>query len=352
MNIYIRSAASISAQNTLNNPDFLTEPITYSGTHLPVIAPDYKQYVDPKLIRRMSHVIKMGVAAAQQCLNNAQVKMPGAIVTGTALGCIEDTYVFLDRIIEMEEEMLPPTAFIQSTHNTVGAQVALMLKCHAYNNTFVHKGVSFESALLDAVLLLREGEADNILVGGIDEMTKESHTVLKRLGLFRRGEVINSTLYETVATGTIGGEGASFVLLTDKPSSENMAQLRALKTVFKSKISIADIISDFLGNEGLNEQDIDVVITGRNGDVRNDGVYDFIPGIFQHSTIVNYKHLAGEYATVSGFGLWLGANIIKQGVVPKVTVQQKGKVELKPKNLLIYNHYQNTYHSLLLLSAC
>lgn len=352
MNIYIRSAASVSAQNTLDNQEFLTDTITYSGTHLPVIAPDYKQYIDPKLIRRMSHVIKMGVAAAQQCLNNAQVQMPSAIVTGTALGCIEDTYVFLDRIIEMEEEMLPPTAFIQSTHNTVGAQVALMLKCHAYNNTFVHKGVSFENALLDAVLLLNEGDADNVLVGGIDEMTNESHTVLKRLGLFRRGEVSNDTLYETTGKGTIGGEGASFVLLTDKSSSENMAQLRSLKTIFKPNAPIAGLINDFLTNEGLSKEDIDVVITGRNGDVHNDAVYDFIPGIFPDSTIANYKHLTGEYATVSGFALWLGANMIKRGEVPEVTLQQKGKVEIKPKNLLIYNHYQNTYHSFLLLSAC
>jgi 3-oxoacyl-[acyl-carrier-protein] synthase II len=131
MSIYIRSAASVSAQNTLGNNGFLTDIVQYTGTRLPAIEPDYKQYIDPKQIRRMSHVIKMGVAAAQECLSNAQVEMPGAIVTGTAFGCLEDTYTFLGRIIEMDEEMLPPTAFIQSTHNTVGAQVALMLKCHA-----------------------------------------------------------------------------------------------------------------------------------------------------------------------------------------------------------------------------
>ncbi len=47
--------------------------------------------------------------------------MPGAIITGTALGCLEDTVTFLTRMIELNEELLPPTAFIQSTHNTVAA---------------------------------------------------------------------------------------------------------------------------------------------------------------------------------------------------------------------------------------
>ncbi|PJJ79558.1 beta-ketoacyl synthase chain length factor [Mucilaginibacter auburnensis] len=352
MSIYIRSAASVSAQNTLDNTQFLANPMEYTGTRVPVVDPDYKQYIDPKLIRRMSHVIKMGVAAAQQCLNNAQLQMPGAIVTGTALGCLEDTYVFLSRIIEMEEEMLPPTAFIQSTHNTVGAQVALMLKCHAYNNTFVHKGVSFENALLDAILLLKEGEANDILVGGIDELTDASYIVLERLGLYRRKPVNNLDLFRTTAKGSIGGEGASFVLLSDEASLENLARLVALKTLFKPQVQISNMINDFLDEQGLTTNEVDVVITGRNGDIRNDAVYDVIPAMFENSDIANYKHLTGEYSTASAFSMWLGANIVKRGEVPIATVQQKGKASTPPKNVLIYNHYQNIYHSLLLLSAC
>ncbi|WP_295672257.1 beta-ketoacyl synthase chain length factor, partial [uncultured Mucilaginibacter sp.] len=186
MSVFIRSAACISPQNTFDNESFLTEAVEYYGTRLKVLAPDYKAFVDPKSLRRMSHVIKMGVAAAMDCLKNGGVDMPGAIITGTAYGCLEDTVTFLSRIIEQEEEMLPPTAFIQSTHNTVGAQIALLLKCHGYNNTFVHKGISFESALLDAMMLLKENEADNILVGGTDEMTDTSFAILSRLGLYKR----------------------------------------------------------------------------------------------------------------------------------------------------------------------
>jgi 3-oxoacyl-[acyl-carrier-protein] synthase II len=348
MKIYIRSSSCISAQKTFGNEDFLTDIIEYSGTRLKAIEPDYKEYIDPKLIRRMSHIVKMGVAAAKDCLEQGEVEMPGAIITGTALGCLEDTVTFLTRIVEMGEEMLPPTAFIQSTHNTVAAQIALMLKCHAYNNTFVHKGISFESALLDALMLLKEQEADNVLVGGTEEMVDVSFTILTRLGTYKRWPLSNLELFSTVSSGTIGGEGAVFFLLTDKSSTDNLAELAAIKTLYKPK-DIEAGITAFLAENSLKIDDIDLVITGRNGDTRNDEVYKQL-SLFRNVSTANYKHLCGEYPTSSSFALWLGANILKKGIVPDAVVEKKTK-DKSPKKILIYNHYQNKYHSLMLISA-
>ncbi len=93
--------------------------------------------------RRMSRIIKMGVCAAMKCLQDAEIKNPDAIITGTGMGCIEDTGKFLSSYIENEEKLLNPTPFIQSTHNTVGAAIALMLKCHNYNNTLWSQGIFF-----------------------------------------------------------------------------------------------------------------------------------------------------------------------------------------------------------------
>src|SRR5665213_1931251 len=233
MKQYIRSSACISPQKTFSQVNFLTEVIEYNGTRLRAIEPDYTEFIDPKLIRRMSHIIKMGLAASQECLNEGNTNMPGAIITGTAYGSLGDTVSFLTRLIELNEEMLPPTAFIQSTHNTVAAQIALMLKCHQYNNTFVHKGISFESALLDAIMLLKENEADNILVGGTDEMSDASFTILSRLGLYKRWPVSNLSLFTTHSKGTISGEGSVFFLLTDKPSADNLAKLCGVQTFYK-----------------------------------------------------------------------------------------------------------------------
>lgn len=350
MKTYIRSSSCISPQKTFRNEDFLTDIVAYSGTRLSSIEPDYKEFIDPKLIRRMSHVIKMGVASAKDCLNQAKIEMPGAIITGTALGCLEDTVGFLTRMVEQNEELLPPTAFIQSTHNTVAAQVALMLQCHGYNNTFVHKGISFESALIDAIMLFREQEADNILVGGTEEMVDVSFKILTRLGLYRRQATSNLELLSTEAKGSMGGEGAAFFLLTGKASDDNLAELSAVKTLY----NISDVearITKFLAENNLKLEDIDLVITGRNGDLRNDSVYKQLSSsIFKKSNIANYKHLCGDYATSSSFALWLAANVIKRGFIPQA-VTEKQVDSQAPKKVLIYNHYLNKYHSLMLISA-
>lgn len=350
MKVFIRAASCISPQKTFNADGFLNDPVEYTGTRLQTIEPDYKEFIDPKQIRRMSHVIKMGVAAAKDCLNKAGVDVPGAIITGTAFGCMEDTITFLTRIVELNEEMLPPTAFVQSTHNTVAAQIALNLKCHNYNNTFVHKGISFESALIDAMMLLKEQEANDILVGGTEEMVDTSFKVLTRMGLYKRHPLSNLDLFNDRSKGTIGGEGAAFFLLSDKASPDNLASLTAVKTLYKPN-NIVDGIAAFLKSNNLTIDDIDLIITGKNGDIRNDEVYEELNNsLFQNTAIANYKHLCGEFPVSSSFALWLAANIAGSAEVPQIVIEKRsGKTS--PKTILIYNHYQNKYHSLMLVSA-
>ena len=66
MKIYIRATANISPQETFGQVPFLMKPVEYTGNVLKVIEPDYKDIIDAKLIRRMSHIIRMGVAAASE----------------------------------------------------------------------------------------------------------------------------------------------------------------------------------------------------------------------------------------------------------------------------------------------
>jgi 3-oxoacyl-[acyl-carrier-protein] synthase II len=54
MKIYIRSSACMSAQKTFGTDNFLTDVIEYNSTRLKAIEPDYKEFIEPKLIRRMA----------------------------------------------------------------------------------------------------------------------------------------------------------------------------------------------------------------------------------------------------------------------------------------------------------
>ena len=353
MAIYIQATANISPQKTFGRVPFLTEPVEYTGTRLKSIEPDYTSVIDVRSLRRMSRIIKMGVAAAMECLHEAGEKNPGAIITGTAFGCLEDTGIFLTSIIEQKEEMLQPTPFIQSTHNTVGAQIALILKCHEYNNTFVHRGFSFESALLDALMLLHEGETTSVLAGSVDEITDISHAILARFGLYRRVPVSNLSLFTSASKGSMGGEGAAFFLLTSQPAVNAYAQLEGISTFYKPAaiIETERHILSFLSSRQINMDDIDLIIMGRNGDTKDDSIYKQVENsIFKNKSSINYKHLCGEYSTSTSFALWLAANIIKSGTVPPVTGYKSVKGD-KLKRILIYNHYHNIHHSLMLVSA-
>src|SRR5436190_15920142 len=238
--MYIRATGNISPQKTFGHLPLPVEPawpvgrpVAYSGNRLACIEPDYKEFIDVKQIRRMSRIIRLGVAAAMECLQEAKVTKPDAIITGTAYGCLEDTGVFLTKMVEFNEDLLTPTAFIQSTHNTIGAQIGLILQCNNYNNAFVHRGFSFESALLDGIMSLKENEATNVLVGAIDEITNNSHAILNRMGLYKQGPVSNLELYKTNSKGTIAGEGAAFFLLANEASETDYAKLDGLKTFYK-----------------------------------------------------------------------------------------------------------------------
>jgi 3-oxoacyl-[acyl-carrier-protein] synthase II len=351
--MYIRATANISPQKTFGNVPFLTDAVEFTGDQLNCILPDYKDLIDPKLIRRMSRIIKMGVAVGLACNKEAGLAAPDAICAGTAYGCMEDTNAFLTKMVQQNEELLTPTAFIQSTHNTISAQTALLLHCHTYNNTFVNGGASFENALLDATMLLNEGEAGNVLVGGIDEIVPNSHQILRRMGLYRREATSNLRLLDTPSKGTMAGEGAAFFLLCNEASHNDYARLDGVTTFYKPAqlTAVEQQITNFVKYHHITINDIDLIITGKNGDIKNDEIYTQLQQtVFAGASIVNYKHLCGEYPTSSAFALWLAANIIKINAVPNVIANG---LPAKPiKRVLIYNHYLHMHHSLMLLSAC
>lgn len=132
-----------------------------------IIAPDYKKYIPSASLRRFSPVLRMAVTAAMECQNNIDAPF-GAISIGTSLGCLKDTERFLQTFIQTKGNSISPTAFIQSTHNTIAGAISIALHNHAYNMTHTQNSLSFETALVDALLCVDEGNK-NVLLGAADE---------------------------------------------------------------------------------------------------------------------------------------------------------------------------------------
>lgn len=354
MEAYINGIGIISPQKTFDTPDFLSEVVEHNSKALYSFEPSYKEFLNPNLARRMARIIKMGIAASTVCFRDAKIEMPDAIVTGTALGSLEDTEKFLWAIIHDDEQFLTPTAFIQSTHNTVSAQIALQLKCMNYNFTYVHKGFSFESAVLDGLMTLEEGEAKNVLVGGHDEMTDKYYRVCDRIGYFKEETVPTMELINSKTCGSIAGEGAAFFVLSNSKSESSYAKLRGIKTIYKPENNqeIESKITELLSSKGLTTADIDVVVYGINGDARFDKTYYHLKdNFFKDSTSTYFKHLCGEYQTSGSFAMWVAAKILKTQTIPSAILIGENKVK-QIKNVLIYNTFLDTDHSVFLLSQC
>jgi len=349
--LYINGLSCISPQPSFDNTAFPFTVKEYESARLSCIEPDYTPYIDPKASRRMGRLLKYGTTAGLQALRDASIASPDAISTGTGFGLLDDSGKFLKNVTEADEGVVSPTAFIQSTHNTVSSNIALIVGCKGHNNTFVHKGFSFESALLDAQMLVAE-DADirHVLAGAYDETTDYSYTIMQRLKLIRDGAVSNLNLLSAPGTGTIAGEGAAFFLLSTDQTDHTYATLRGSDILYKpqSANKVKSKLGSFLAKNDLALSDIDIVISGLCGDSKRDAMLtELNDTYFTAQTILGYKHLCGEYMTSSAFAFWLGAMIAKTGAIPAETAMRNST---RPaSNILIYNVYKND-HAFTLIS--
>ena len=350
MEAYINGIGAISPQNTFSGELLPFEPAGYNGIRsLKCIEPKYSDYIDTMVSRRMSRIIRMGVCAAMKCLREAGIQNPGAIVTGTGLGCVEDTGKFLNSVYENNEKLLNPTPFIQSTHNTVGASIALLLKCNNYNNTYGHRSFSFESALLDGILLLDEGTAENVLVGGLDELTPELFSITDRLGLWKKQAVDSLALRYSGGRGSIAGEGAAFFALARSRTLTSYARICLVRMLYRPSgiDETKDWIREVMGNNRPG-----LVIMGFNGDESSDWIYEqLMNDSFAAIPALYYKHLCGEYDTSAAFALALAAGILREKRIPDI--MKTGSVpDVIPSRILIYNHLRNINHSAIMIESC
>ena len=355
MEAYIRGIGNISPQHSWGNDLFPSDNLIYEGNRLSCVEPDYKEFITPIQMRRMSRTLKMGVASAGKCLRDAGVQMPDAIIVGTGLGMIADTEKFLRAIIDNGETLLTPTSFIQSTHNTVGAHIAVMIKCNNYNLTYVNDYLSFENALLDSLMRIAENPAEKVLLAGIDEMTDAYFRITDNAGWWKKNIKNNLELYDGHEPGSIAGEGAAFFLVTGEEHPDNYARFAGVRTFYRpaSSEETGNWIRAFIRESDMDLEDIDMVITGMNGDTATDEVFMTLKdSVYEGLPIATYKHLCGEYYTASSFASWLGAMALKTQNIPDGLVMLGTRPSGPLRNILIHNQHRNTKHGLILLKAC
>ncbi len=350
---FINGIASISAQPTTDPNTFLDEIIHYQESIFKAHDPNYKEYIKPAAMRRMSKSVKMGVTASSIALNNSGVEIPDAIITGTGMGCKQDSEKFLENILHNDEQFLTPTLFIQSTHNTVGGQIALGLGCKAYNVTYVQGSASFESSVMDAKLMLSEEPEKNILVGGIDEVAKNSTMLHKLDGQIKADPIDVINLLKSNTPGTVTSEGSTFMVLGANKVERSIAKIVDIETISRGGIEDVSIaITSLIARHNMKIDDLDAVVLGNNGDINFDLYYKNLQNsVFSETEQLCYKHLTGDYPVASGFGFWLGCKIFETNNAPDI-LKVNDITAKKYENILLYNQYLGKNHSIVLLQRC
>lgn len=291
--MYLGAATCISFQDTFGNENPWNSLVEING-ETQLVQPDYKEFVSPAALRRMSSVLKMGAAGGKSCLDKAGLENADAITVGTGLGCVRDTLKFLKAVYEDGEGGLSPTAFIQSTHNSIAGQLALMLGNHGYNMTHVQGALSLGFALSDAELLIGEGDAETVLVGAVDEKTDELVELLSKLA----GTV--SYKLPTI------GEGGAFFLASKEKLNSSVAKMTALSLSGKLEVDADLVLSN--ANEGFN----------------------YIP-------------FSGEHFTSVGFGLFMALKAFEAGKVDNPYVSFD-----RPTRILVHHQLLGQEMSILL----
>ena len=285
MKVYIKTATQISMQQPLSE-EWMTSPIEYTEPYVRSLDPNFRDWLNPLESRRMGKIMRRALVTAQKVMRDSGILQPDAVITGTGLGCIENTELFLDQLCREGEEMLKPTYFMQSTHNTISSLISIHNHLHGYNTTYSHKSVSFDSAFLDAFTQLRLGDIRTALVTGNDEMTPTYFSILQRAGYVGQpGQVA-------------AGEASVAMMLTTDPTD-------ALCEVEEVRMSVKDL--------QLPSSSVDLLVLGTNGVPQNDCLYQKVAQQLPEVETFEYKRLFGECYTVSGIGVYAAAHLICKG---------------------------------------
>lgn len=346
--MYIKDLRCISSQPTFENDFFAGDPVIHTGVQYKAQEPSYAGLVPNSILRRMGKSNRLATGAAMPLLTDHKTD---GIIIGTTDGGMDDCHRFLDQIVRYEEGTLTPTGFVQGSPNSAAGGLALMNANDGYNITHSNKGLSFENCIMDAQMLFDEGEADQLLIGCVEEISRSQLRIETLAGYVKLDEELKSSeLFQSATTGSVSGEGAAMFVVSE--DSQN-AICKIKDSAVISNVTQEEVgkrLEQFLANNALDFDSIDAVILGHNGDVEADKIYDGIVARFGETTgKFTFKNLVGESPSASAFATWFGAQIIDGKQMPEMaTISQPSR---SINNLLIYNHYQSVQHGFILLGA-
>jgi len=329
-----------------------------------------RELLNPLKIRRWGRLQTMCMLAAQKAslpeILNGREAQTGVYV-GTGMGSLGETAIFLENMIRQKESFPKPAHFVNSVHNAVGSTLGLEFGLKGENITVAHREISFDAALGHALSALRQGRMKYAVVCGADEMNYFHVLAGSALGLWKTKKQSFKPLATGNSRGTFPGEGASVcVLSTEKKTGQSSfgnvlgAKCARYKRDSRTYIKLShagDFLEELLSDAGVQTSEVDLILSGANGDGRLDAVYLGVGAELERRSgkkipQAAFKHLCGDYRAASGFGFAVAALCLRLGRVPGgLWGQETHLPDGSVKTILLYQLSRSGVHSACLLRS-
>ncbi len=295
--VYLTAATQISIQEGLSEA-WIETPIIYDEPYVRSLDINFKQWISPAESRRMGKLLKRALASSLSAMQKSGMEHPDAVITGTGLGCIENTEILLTHLCEEGEENCKPTPFMQSTHNTISSLVSINTHSHAYNATYAHKEASFDCALEDAWRQMLLGRIRSALIGGQDEMTPMYFGLLCKTGYLGN-------------PGQVAGEAAVSVMLCTEPTPEALCKMTYFKRCYRPT-------AETLGTVAAEVGQVDAVMTSVSGTgAVTESHLREAARLFPSTPLLQFKSIFGESYSAYGLGIYATAHVLHRQHLPE-----------------------------------
>jgi 3-oxoacyl-[acyl-carrier-protein] synthase II len=217
-------------------PPTLFDAATMPGhvvAEVPAFAPE--KYVRPGNIRPLDRTGRLALVGVELALADSGWPLEArkdavGLILGTMFCSVRTIGEFDRRGLQAGPEYVSPMDFSNTVLNAAAGQVAIWQRLHGVNSTVASGAASGVQALGYAAEQIRTGRADVLVAGGAEEICFESSLGFARAGrLAAAGDGASSCAvpFDTRRTGTMLGEGASFLVL----EAEEIARARGARII-------------------------------------------------------------------------------------------------------------------------
>ncbi len=300
-----------------------------------------RDFINPMKMRRMNGLSRFAVSAAKLALENAGAD-PGrntGVAMGTSFGPVQTSVDYMQEYVAKGAALAPPQLFAESVANAPGSHIAIESDLRGFNVTITQRESSALGAAMYAASQIVKGAVDAALVGGVEEVSEMTFSVLDRVRALSGSA---ARPFDRNRDGVLFGEGSAVLVLQPR-AAKAYAYFSGFGMARDTTASISDWGDDHgavvtamraaIEDAEIDLGEIDAIYASASGTVRGDALEArAIESLFGESIppVVATKALFGEYAAGGALQLTAAVIALDEQVVHASVGFEQGAFRFEP----------------------